>query len=202
MMGAAASSEAQQRLYGGIGVGTGKTPISNQSLAITGATDSSLSKSDGSTAGKIFAGYKASPNLAVEAGYVDLGKTGATRNMTLPSVGSVSLNTRNAGWFADLVGMVPIGSSDFSAIGKIGLVSSETNRNLSVAGTVSPSPGVASSYRDRETNWKYGAGAQYEINKTMVARGEVELYRKLGKESSLGESDVGLFSLNLLIKFQ
>jgi hypothetical protein len=36
----------------------------------------------------------------------------------------------------------------------------------------------------------------------MAARGEVELYRKLGKDDAGGENEAGLFSLNLLVKFE
>lgn len=202
MLGAFASAEAQERLYGGVGIGAAKTRINNESLAITGATGSTLTKRESDTSGKVFAGYQANKNFAVEAGYVDLGKTSATRSLSAPSVGSAAMDSRNTGWFVDLVGKAPIGASDFSLIGKLGLVASETSKNLSVAGSVSPIPGAASTYKERESNLKYGAGAQYDISKTMAARGEIELYRKLGKDATTGENDVGLFSMNLLIKFQ
>jgi opacity protein-like surface antigen len=121
--------------------------------------------------------------------------------MGTPAAGSIVMNSRSSGWFVDLTGMVPIGTGDVSLIGKVGRVASETSRTLSTSGTVTLAPGTATTYNDKESNWKYGAGAQYEINKSMIARGEVELYRKLGKEGNLGENDVGLFSVNLLIKF-
>ena len=70
------------------------------------------------------------------------------------------------------------------------------------SGAVSLAPGTASSYTEREANWKYGAGAAYETSKTMVARGEAELYRKLGKDDPGGENEAGLFSLNLLVAFE
>lgn len=202
MLGVCATAGAQEGLYGGIGVGAAKTSISHRALGITGATASSLSRDETDAGGKIFAGYRATPGFAIEAGYVDLGKSSAKRSMTSPSAGSVAQDTRNTGWFVDLVGMVPIGASDFSLIGRVGGIASETTRNFSTAGTVTPLPGAASKYKDKEANWKYGGGAQYEISKTMAARGEFEVYRRLGDEGSVGEADVGLFSVNLLIKFQ
>jgi OOP family OmpA-OmpF porin len=201
MLGFAASAAAQQRLYGGAGIGVSKTAMGENYLGITGATDSSLSRNDLGLGGKILAGYQLNSNLAVEGGYVDLGKTISTRSMRSPTAGSIVLNSRSTGWFVDLTGMVPIGTGDVSLIGKVGRVASETSRTLSTSGTVTLAPGTATTYNDKESNWKYGAGAQYEINKSMIARGEVELYRKLGKEGNLGENDVGLFSVNLLIKF-
>jgi OOP family OmpA-OmpF porin len=201
MLGFAASAAAQQRLYGGAGVGVSKTAMGENYLGITGATGSNLSRNDLGVGKKLFAGYQLNPNVAVEGGYVDLGKTISTRSMGTPAAGSIVMNSRSSGWFVDLTGMVPIGTSDVSLIGKVGRVASETSRTLSTSGTVTLAPGTATTYNDKESNWKYGAGAQYEINKSMIARGEVELYRKLGKEGNLGENDVGLFSVNLLIKF-
>jgi len=201
MLGLSATAAAQQRLYGGAGIGVSKTAMSGSYLGITGANDSSLSRNDLGLGGKILAGYQVNSNLAVEGGYVDLGKTISTRSMGSPAAGSIVLNSRSTGWFVDLTGMVPIGAGDVSLIGKVGRVASDTSRTIVTSGTVTLAPGTASAYSEKESNWKYGAGAQYEINKSMIARGEVELYRKLGKEGSLGENDVGVFSVNLLIKF-
>lgn len=201
ILGGTTSSIAQERFYGGIGLGAAKAPIHKDSLGISGATVSALSRRESGIGTKIFAGYQMNPVFAVEAGYVDLGQTSATRSMTLPSVGSIAKESRNNGWFVDLVGKVPIGASEFSVIGKVGRIASETSRNLTASGSVTPVAGVALASKDGESNWKYGAGMQYEISKTVAARGEVELYRKLGSEGSTDESDVGLFSVNLLIKF-
>lgn len=202
MIGSFSTAAAQESFYGGVGIGAAKTRIGKDPLGITGATATSVSRNENDTGGKIFVGYRANPYWGAEAGYVDLGTTSAKRNMDAPGIGSISVDSRNTGWFVDLVGRVPIGSSDFSLIGKVGRVGSETQKQLSASGAVSLAAGTAPNSTVRETNWKYGAGAQYEINKMMAARGEVELYRKLGKDDGGGENEAGLFSLNLLIKFQ
>lgn len=196
------SAHAQEALYGGVGIGQTKTYYHQDSLGITGATASSLTRNDGGAGGKIFAGYRANPNVAVEVGYVDLGKSGATRNMSAPTAGSIAQDTRNTGWFLDVVGMMPIGVTEFALIGKIGGVATETGKQLSTGGTVSPSPGSPSTFNERELNWKFGAGAQYDFNKTVSARGEWERYRRIGKMTGAGENEADLFSLNLLIKFK
>ena len=202
MVGSFTAAAAQELpYYGGVGIGATKTGISSKALGITGATATSLSRDENDFGGKIFAGYRLHPYWAVEGGYVDLGKARAKRSMSAP-VGSISVDSSNAGWFVDLVGMMPIAGTDFTLIGKIGRISAKNRKDLSATGAVSLAPGTASNYEDRESNWKYGVGAQYEINKTMAARGEVELYRKLGTDSGGGENEVGLFSLNLLINFQ
>jgi OOP family OmpA-OmpF porin len=201
MIGSFSVAAAQEPFFAGIGIGAAKTRIGNHPLGITGATATSLSRDENDIGGKMFAGYRLYPNWAVEAGYVDLGKTSAKRTMTAPGTGSIALDSRNTGWFVDLVGRMPIGNG-LSLIGKVGQIYSENRKQLSTSGAVSLAPGTASSYKEREFNWKYGAGAEYEISKTMAARGEVELYRKLGKDDAGGENEAGLFSLNLLVKFE
>lgn len=201
MIGSFSAVAAPEPFYGGIGIGAAKTGIGKRPLGITGATATSLSRDENDIGGKIFFGYRMHPYWSAEAGYVDLGKTSAKRSMSAPGIGSISMDSSNNGWFIDLVGRMPIGNG-FSLIGKIGQISSENRKQLSTSGAVSLAPGTASNYKEREYNWKYGAGAEYEINKTMAARGEVELYRKLGKNEAGGENEAGLFSLNLLVKFE
>ena len=201
ILSASATVMAQEKIYGGIGVGPSRTYIPSNALGITGATASELQRSENSTGAKIFAGYKANPNMAVEVGYVDLGKSRATRNMTAPGTGSIGIDSRNTGWFVDLVGMMPTGISDVSVIGKLGGVATETGKQLSTTGAVGLAPGSPSTFQERELNWKFGAGAQYDFSKTMAARGEWERYRRMGKDTGVGESEADLFSLNLLIRF-
>ena len=70
MLGLSATAAAQQRLYGGAGIGVSKTAMSGSYLGITGANDSSLSRNDLGLGGKILAGYQVNSHLAVEGGYV------------------------------------------------------------------------------------------------------------------------------------
>jgi OOP family OmpA-OmpF porin len=119
MIGSFSVAAAQEPFFAGIGIGAAKTRIGNHPLGITGATATSLSRDENDIGGKMFAGYRLYPNWAVEAGYVDLGKTSAKRTMTAPGTGSISLDSRNTGWFVDLVGRMPIGNG-VSLIGKSG----------------------------------------------------------------------------------
>lgn len=201
MIGSFSAVAAQEAFYGGVGIGAAKTRIGKNPLGITGATATSLSRDENDIGAKIFFGYRVNPYWAAEVGYVDLGMTSAKRSMSAPGIGSISMDSSNTGYFIDLVGRMPIGNG-ISLIGKVGQIASENRKKLSAGGAVSLAPGAASRYKERETNWKYGAGAEYEISKTMAARGEVELYRKLGNDAAGGENEAGLFSLNLLVKFQ
>jgi OOP family OmpA-OmpF porin len=121
--------------------------------------------------------------------------------VSAPSTGTIGRTTRNRGLFADLVGTLPIGNQGFSAIGRIGAIYSHTRASYAIAGGVGLAPGVESRPLEREVNWKYGAGAEYELTKTIAARAEWERYPKLGKDSTTGEYNVDLFSLNVRIRF-
>jgi hypothetical protein len=201
MIGSCTVAAAQEPFFAGIGIGAAKARIGDRALGITGATATSLSRDENDIGGKIFAGYRIDPHWAVEAGYVDLGKTSAKRTMTAPGTGSISIDSRNSGWFVDIVGRMPVGNG-VSLIGKVGQIYSENRKQLSASGAVSLAPGTAASYKEREFNWKYGAGAEYEISKTIAARGEFEVYRKLGKDDPGGENEAGLLSLSLVVKFE
>lgn len=110
-----------------------------------------VSSDRSSTGGKVYGGYGFTPNIAVEAGYADLGKTSGPAG-----------EVKSRGAFVDLVGKVPI-SQSFSAIGRVGAYNGRT--------TI---PGGDS---DTKTNAKYGLGVQWDMNKQTAIRGEWERYR-------------------------
>lgn len=131
-----------------------------------------LSTDRSSTGGKLYGGYGITPNIAVEAGYADLGKAES-------AAGSV----RGHGVFVDLVGTVPI-SESFSALGRVGAF----NGRSSVSGGSSESG----------TNAKLGLGLQYDINKQASVRGEWERY----KFKAFGErGDADLYTVGMNYKF-
>ena len=104
-----------------------------------------------STGTKLFGGYQLTPNLALEGGYVDLGKF---RN----SAGQLEAQ----GVYLDAVGTVPI-SGPWSAIGRVGVYNGKVDNSL-----------VGS---DRGTSGKVGAGIQYTIDRNLSVQGEWERYR-------------------------
>ncbi|GAP35621.1 outer membrane beta-barrel protein [Piscinibacter sakaiensis] len=103
------------------------------------------------TGSKVFGGYQFTPNLALEGGYVDLGK-----------FNSAAGDRKANGYYLDAVGTVPI-SGPWSAIGRVGVF----------GGKLSDS-GIGS---DRGTAAKVGAGIDYAIDKNLSVRGEWERYR-------------------------
>lgn len=125
-----------------------------------------------STGGKVYGGYQINPNIAVEAGYADLGKAES-------AAGSV----RGNGIFVDAVGTVPLGNN-FSALGRIGAFN----------GKAKTSGGA----NDRSTNPKVGLGLQYDFNPQTGLRAEWERYRF--KPFGI-KADADMYSIGINHKF-
>lgn len=149
-----------------------------QGLSVGGSLGSARYKGDdiggaatsdrSSSGGKLYGGYSFSPNLGLEAGYARLG-----------TFSSSAAEVKADGFYADLVGSVPLGNN-FSALGRVGVFNGKLDSN--VAGS------------DRGTSYKLGAGVQYDIDKNLGVRGEWERYRfdALGTKANADMLSVGL----------
>lgn len=99
---------------------------------------------------KLYGGWALTPNFALEAGAMDLGK--------LSSGGG---SVRGRGLFLDAVGTLPL-EGPWSLLGRAGLVHSK----VSVPGD-----------SDRGTGVKFGLGGQYQLNANLALRAEWEHHR-------------------------
>jgi OOP family OmpA-OmpF porin len=199
-VGALPASAADAGFYGGLGLGFTKANIEGSSIPIAGSTSSNLSTSENDTGYKIFGGYQFNPNIGFELGYVDLGKFSATRTSTAPVAGAIVGNIRTSGVFTNVVGTFPL-QNNFSVIGKLGAIFSETRSNLSTSGGIGLVAGANPAPKASENNFKFGVGAQYDLNKQFALRGEWDRYFRLGNPTTTGEADVDMFSLDVIFKF-
>lgn len=191
---------AQSSWYGLLSAGVTSTSLNTSSLAVAGATASSITKDDSDTGYKIQAGYQFNPNWGVEFGYVDLGKFSARNNVTAPAVGSLGVNAKADGWSAVAVGTLPL-SNGFSLLGKLGTIYSTGSASATTSGAVVIPAGTQTSWKKSEWNWTYGLGVEYDINKTMSVRGELEGFNGIRVADSSGRNNVNLYSLGLKFKF-
>ena len=147
--------------YGGFGLGSADHDV-------PGAAD----KED--TGWKLFGGYQFNRNVAIEGGYVDLGRAifpGTSLEstaLTLSAVGSLPM------------------TDQFAFTGKLGIAWAETD----VAGFGT---------RD-STDPVYGLGLRYDFNKQFGVRGEWERFR-LNGSPLVGKFDADLFSINAIVRF-
>ncbi|MBT9465038.1 OmpA family protein [Hydrogenophaga sp.] len=199
-MSASAQSSAQYQepgfFYGGVSAGESRAKVDEAGVAnnLLGANGpaTGFSSDEKDTAYKLFGGYQFNRNIALEGGYYDLGKT--SFSSTTPA-GAFNNSTRRHGLNLDLVGTLPI-TERFSMLGRVGAAHGRTQSNYSGAGATAA--GVQGS-RDSKTDVKVGLGVQYELNRSMWLRAEIERYRV--KTASAGRTNVDVVTVGLVFPF-
>lgn len=183
--------------YGGVSAGQSKAKIDDaritSNLLGSGFATSSITDDNRDTGYKLFAGYKFNRNFALEGGYFDLGRFGFTAT-TVPA-GTLNGSIKLQGLNLDAVGILPV-SERFSVFGRAGLAYAQARDSFSGTGAVNvrnPSPSK------NDTNFKYGAGMQYDFNSSLGMRLEAERYRINDAVGNKG--DVDLLSLGLVYRF-
>lgn len=177
--------------YAGASLGRSSFDVdTNQTVAAAlaaGYATATVTADTSDTAYKLFAGYKVNKNFAVEGGYTDLGKGSLSATTTGPVASGVG-NFEATVWEVNAVGILPINES-FSVFGKLGYHWDDTK----TTGT-----GIFGSKDYSGDDFKFGVGAEYNINKNVGLRLEFERYNKVA--SSVG-TDVDVASLGMAYKF-
>ena len=183
--------------YGGLNVGQSRAEIDDaritSNLLAGGLRTTSISDDDRDFGYKVFGGYKFNRFLAVEGGYFDLGKFSFTAN-TVP-LGTLSGNIKLRGVNLDLVGILPI-TERFSAFGRAGVNYAEARDSFSSTGAVRV---LNANPKERDTNYKFGGGLQFDFTRRLGMRLEAERYRINDAVGNKG--DVDLISLGLIYRF-
>ena len=183
--------------YGGVNVGQSRAKIDDaritSNLLGSGYATTSIVDDDTDTGYKLFGGYKFNRNFALEGGYFDLGRFGFTAT-TVPA-GTLNGNIKLRGVNLDAVGILPI-TEKFSAFGRVGVNYAEAKDSFSGTGAVNvtnPNPSK------RDTNYKFGAGLQYDFTQSLGMRLEAERYRINDAVGNKG--DVDLLSVGVVFRF-
>jgi OOP family OmpA-OmpF porin len=142
---------------------------------------------------KLFGGYRFDRYFALEAGYFDLGKFGFTAD-TLPP-GALNGTIRLQGANVDAVGMLPF-TDRFFAFGRFGAAYAQARDRFTGTGAVNV---LEPSARRDATNYKFGAGLEYDFTEHFGSRLEAERYRVDDAVGNRGSVD--LFSVGLLYRF-
>lgn len=182
--------------YIGIGGGVTETSIDEDrirsSLFSSGYTVTDFSEDDTDSGYKLFGGYQFNRNFALEGGYFDLGSYDFMAE-TQPS-GSLSGDIEVSGVNLDLVGLLPL-SERFSLLGRAGAAYAKASDTFRSTGPiVVPNP----SRSERDTNIKFGVGAQWAFSDRIAARVEAERYRLDDAVGNRG--DIDLYSVSVLMR--
>ena len=121
---------------------------------------------------KIHGGYNFTPNIAVEAGYANLGQFHS-------GAGTVKAD----GYFIDGVGKLPV-YEKLSVLGRVGVFNGRQRNTLLGS--------------DSGTNIKVGAGLQYDLTPKVAVRGEWERYRF---DTFGGKSNTDMYSVGVNYSF-
>lgn len=183
--------------YGGLSVGQSRAKLDEQRItnSIVGPalTTTGISRDQNDTAYKIFGGYQFNRNIALEAGYFDLGRFGF--NATTAPAGTLNGQIKSHGLNLDLVGTLPM-TERWSALARVGAQYARTKDSFSGTGAVTvadPNPSK------NKVNAKLGLGLQYAFSPSILMRGEVERYRVNDAVGS--NARVNVFSLGLVFPF-
>ena len=197
LFGASGPARAQAHWYIGVTLGASNANISQEVVAVTGATSTVFLTDSRDPGFKVFAGYRFNRYFAVEGGYAWLGEFQATTQVTAPTTGALNANIRVIGLYIDAVGMLPVGDR-FAAFAKVGWLGSETRTFRSTSGTVTSGSNTNAS--TDQANLSYGLGVQYDLEKNVTLRFVWERYIKVG-DVNTGEFNIDLYSGGLLFRF-
>lgn len=183
--------------YVGANVGQARAKIDDQGiingLLVGGLATTSIDDRDSDLGYKLFGGYQVNRYFAFEGGYFDLGKFGFTA-VTVPA-GTLNGDIKLKGLNLDLVFSLPF-TEKFSAFARAGVIHAEAKDTFTGTGAVNvilPNPSK------RGTNYKFGAGLQYDFTRSFGMRAEVERYRINDAVGSKG--DIDLASIGVLFRF-
>ncbi|PHV12277.1 outer membrane beta-barrel protein [Chitinimonas sp. BJB300] len=126
----------------------------------------------------VFAGYQFHPNVAVEAGYRDLGKVKSS-----PSDG-VNVSAKSRALHASVLGIVPV-TDELSLYGRVGVAKLNTKLAANVA-----MPGNSFVPRS-DVKGMFGLGARYAVSKEFGLRTEYTQFSKIGGNLKISTFTVG-----------
>jgi len=158
-----------------------------------GYDTTSISDNERDAGFKLFGGYRFDRYFALEGGYFNLGKFGFTA-ATLPA-GTLNATVKFQGANFDAVGMLPF-TERFFAFARFGANYARTRDHFTGTGAVNVLDPVAST---DATNYKFGAGLEYDFTEHLGTRLEAERYRVNDAVGNRGSVD--LFSAGLVYRF-
>ncbi|MHB9020826.1 MAG: outer membrane beta-barrel protein [Halothiobacillus sp.] len=183
--------------YVGGNVGQSRAKIDNEritrNLLGSGFTTNSMKDDDRDIGYKLYGGYQFNKYFALEGGYFNLGKFGYTANTT--PAGSLTGKIKLQGVNLDVVGLWPI-TDKFSLFGRVGVNYAKAQDNFVGTGAVQV---VNSNPSARDTNYKFGVGAQYALTESLDVRAEIERYRINDAVGNKG--DIDLISAGIVYRF-
>lgn len=166
----------------------------DRQLAVTGASGVQSSQSGSHGQWRLQLGYRLTPWLSVEGGYIDLGKD---RYQARFGTGSTEARWKSGGVDLAAVGRLPL-DNGIALLGKVGVIDARTRTQWRSTGLVGLPSGRVSHTRLAPF---IGVGASYAINDRWSTRVELEHFSHIGSVRSTGRASVNTLSLGLAWHF-
>ena len=208
---------AQSPFYVGGALGTSMTDgnyssqVQSAGSPTPGYTfNSARRNSDNEFAGRIYAGYRFHPNVAVEMGYSNFGTQGVTYRLNkstelVPVNSPYVVNGRNRldGITLDVVGTLPI-NAVFSVNGRAGLMATNLRYNETIAnpvvigGVYSVASSSFAAPSEHQTRFHWGLGTSYQLNPKLALTLDYQRVQGVGNTFAWTDSGNGKLNYSLL----
>ena len=135
---------------------------------------------------RVFGTNYFSPNIGIEAGYIDLGK--------ITDKDAVS-DTKVEARAGELLALIAYRARSASIFAKVGAYYAGTKMTVSTGGS-------ASSTTESNGGLVYGLGAQVDVSSRFAVRGDWHRYAKVGGPTTGGDTDIDAFLIGIVWKFR
>lgn len=185
--------------YVGLNIGASQSSLKaggiDGALGNQGLSVSSGSSDHSDTAWSANFGYRFSPYLAAEVGYVDFGKFNYHSSVSAPANDSVSGDFKAHGITAAAVGILPL-RDRLSAYGKLGLIAAHSE----LTGSSSAGAVAVSNNSHDSTGLLTGAGLRYDFTPNIAGTVEWNRYGNVGSPSTAYGS-INTYTVGMNYKF-
>lgn len=164
----------------------------DNALTTAGATGLSSSSKDKSNKWRLQLGYRFNDYVALEGGYIDLGRT---RYSATYNEGGATGQIKAGGPNLTVLGMLPV-TKGLSLFGELGVIDAKVKSSLAAGGVA-----ASDAYDKTQVRPIYGLGAMYQVSDNVDLRASYERVDNLGDKHRLGQMDVNLYSLGLDYRF-
>jgi OOP family OmpA-OmpF porin len=194
--------------YGGIGIGKSKATLKTSDFTFNqdGVAES---RDELNTAYTFFGGYQFARYIAAELSYTDFGKFAYiydTRGAG-QGTGEERLNYKASSWALSAVGFIPLGSSGFSAMGRLGVDRNFAERSAFTGDPAAIARTIPRPSASRHTiSLVWGVGAQYDFTPGLGLRLEYQDFGRFGEAMSssnveTGRANIHTYSLSFIARF-
>ena len=162
----------------------------DSALSSGGATGLASSDSGSSNQWRLQGGYRFSPYLSAEIGFIDFGKA---KYRASYADGSARGTLKSSGLDAALLLWLPL-DDDFSVFVKGGAVAARSKASLAAGAPADAAAGKSSTDAVRPL---VGVGVSYRLGNHFSLRADIDYVNGLGKSGSTGRMDSTMVSLGL-----